>query len=80
MLLVIRLGGDASVDYSTLTSELLKSQTIEHYNPTNHVGVGDFDGDGADDLFLATGAAWYYSPAGRAEWRFLSSKKDTIDF
>ena len=64
----------------TLTSELLKSQTIEHSNPTNHFGVGDFDGDGADDLFLTTGAAWYYSPAAKAEWRFLSSKKDTIDF
>jgi FG-GAP-like repeat len=30
-------------------------------------------------LFLATGAAWYYSPAGAREWRFLSAKTDTID-
>jgi hypothetical protein len=42
------------------------------------LGVGDFDGDGADDLFLATGTAWYYSPAGKSEWRFLSAKTDTI--
>lgn len=40
--------------------------------------MGDFDGDTVDDLFLATGAAWYYSPAGKIEWRFLSDKTDTI--
>jgi len=42
------------------------------------LGVGDFDGDGDDDLFLATGSAWYYSPRGTTEWRFLSAKKETI--
>jgi hypothetical protein len=34
--------------------------------------VGDFDGDKVDDVFLATGAAWYYSSGGQAEWRFLN--------
>lgn len=46
-----------------------------HFNsshPANRLGVGDFDGDGLEDLFLATGAAWYYSPGGAREWRFLS--------
>jgi FG-GAP-like repeat len=43
------------------------------------LGVGDFDGDGIDDLFLATGAAWYYSPGSAAEWRFLSAKTETMD-
>jgi hypothetical protein len=43
-------------------------------NPTEGftLGVGDFDGDGVDDLFLATGAAFYYAPAGVAEWRLLA--------
>jgi len=48
---------------------------FEHSNPTDRrgaFGVGDFDGDGADDLFVVTGAGWYYSSAGQAEWRFLS--------
>ena len=40
--------------------------------------MGDFDGDGTQDLFLATGAAWYYSPAGKAEWRFLNAQTDAI--
>jgi hypothetical protein len=43
------------------------------------LAVGDFDGDGDDDLFLATGASWYYSPAGAREWRFLNGAHETID-
>ena len=75
-----RLGDDASVDYSNPYLRASESPNqFGHSNPTGHFGVGDFDGDGADDLFLATGAAWYYSPAGKAEWRFLSAKTDTID-
>jgi hypothetical protein len=32
------------------------------------------------DVLLATGAAWYYSPGGVAEWRFLNgAKTDTVD-
>lgn len=52
---------------------------FEHGNPTNQLAVGDFDGDGIDDLFLATGSAWYYASAGNAEWRFLKPATDTID-
>jgi hypothetical protein len=48
-------------------------------NPTNGLGVGDFDGDGKQDLFLATGAAWYYAPAGETEWRYLNPRIDMID-
>jgi len=43
------------------------------------LGVGDFDGDGDDDLFLATGVAWFFSPAGKTEWRFLNAAPQTID-
>jgi FG-GAP-like repeat len=48
-------------------------------DPTRRLGVGDFDGDGKDDLFLATGAGWYYAPGANAEWRFLSAKTETIN-
>jgi hypothetical protein len=44
-----------------------------------NLGVGDFDGDGTDDLFLATGEGWYYSPSGSVAWRFLSNKTETLD-
>jgi hypothetical protein len=33
--------------------------------------AGDLDGDGREDLFLANGTGWWYSSAGRTEWRFL---------
>jgi hypothetical protein len=48
-------------------------------DPTNILLVGDFDGDGQDDVFMATGAGWYYSPGANAEWRFLSAKTETAD-
>jgi hypothetical protein len=44
-------------------------------DPTTQLGVGDFDGDGVQDVFLATGAAWYYSPGGKPEWRYLNGGK-----
>ena len=48
-------------------------------DPTQTFLVGDFDGLGLDDVFTATGAAWYYSPGGNAEWPFLSAKSETTD-
>lgn len=53
--------------------------TPPYTNPTAQLGVGDFDGDGDDDLFLATGNTWFYSPGGAREWRYLNSAPDTID-
>lgn len=43
------------------------------YNIDTHkdLAVGDFDGDRRDDIFLANGTGWWYSSAGRTEWRFL---------
>lgn len=48
-------------------------------DPASTLRVGDFDGDGDDDLFLATGNTWFYSPGGQREWRYLNSAPDTID-
>ena len=49
-------------------------------HPANRLGVGDFDGDGLDDQFLATGAAWYFSPGGAREWRYLSGNEAPLSF
>jgi FG-GAP-like repeat len=50
------------------------------FRPTNRFGVGDFDGDGRQDLFLATGTAFYFSPGGEAEWRLLAGgRTDRIE-
>ena len=37
----------------------VSSNDFNSPDPTAHLGVGDFDGDGTQDLFLATGASWY---------------------
>jgi hypothetical protein len=42
-------------------------------------GVCDFDGDGRDDLFLATGVTWWYSSAGRREWTFLNARPEKLN-
>lgn len=47
-------------------------------NPTNRLGVGDFDGDGRDDLLLATGQGWYFAPAGLVEWRQINAQTDRM--
>jgi hypothetical protein len=39
---------------------------------SSDVLVGDLDGDGLDDVFLATGTTWFYSSDGRTEWRWLN--------
>jgi len=53
---------------------------FDSQHPANRLGVGDFDGDGVDDLFLATGAAWYFSAAGAREWRYLSGNEPPLSF
>jgi hypothetical protein len=60
------------------TPMLIANNLFESIDPTTRLGVGDFDGDGFDDVFLATGAAWYYAPQGNAEWRFLNAQTDPI--
>jgi hypothetical protein len=44
-------------------------------NPAHELAVGDFDGDGVQDIFLATGSGWYFSPGGKAGWRYLNGGK-----
>jgi uncharacterized protein YaiE (UPF0345 family) len=75
---------DRQSERAAIKNEGLPSKLIvgnNHFNaanPTDQLAVGDFDGDGKDDLFLATGAAWYYSPAGKVEWHFLNARKETL--
>jgi hypothetical protein len=48
------------------------ANTFDAPNPTADLAAGDFDGDGIDDVFVGTGAAWYFSSGGQAEWRLLN--------
>jgi hypothetical protein len=62
----IRDAGNAAVEYGNINEQ----------DPAQLLLVGDFDGDKVDDVFLATGAAWYYSSGGQAEWRYLNRAHD----
>lgn len=50
----------------------LDTQTFGQY------GVCDFDGDGIDDLFLATGVSWWLSGMGEFPWRFLALRNERL--
>ncbi|HEV7556965.1 MAG TPA: VCBS repeat-containing protein, partial [Kofleriaceae bacterium] len=48
-------------------------------DPTDNLAVGDFDGDGHDDVFAATGNTWWFSSGAQSEWRFLNGASETVD-
>jgi len=65
--------GDAIVTATTNpVKHVVYANTFNAADPTSDLAVGDFDGDGVDDVFVGTGAAWYFSSGGQAEWRLLN--------
>jgi hypothetical protein len=49
------------------------------FDPYGRYGVCDFDGDGVDDLFLATGQTWWYSSFGEFQWTYLTARTTRLD-
>lgn len=49
------------------------------FDPYGQYGVCDFDGDGIDDLFLATGRTWWFSSFGEFPWSFLATRNERFD-
>jgi hypothetical protein len=43
------------------------------------LAVGDFDGDGRTDVFLANGTGWFVSRAGAEPWQFLKASRERLD-
>lgn len=52
---------------------------ITNFDSYGRYGVCDFDGDGIDDLFLATGKTWWYSSYGEFQWTYLSARTEHFD-
>lgn len=51
---------------------------ITGVDPFGKYGVCDFDGDGLDDLFLATGVTWWYSSGGELHWTYLNAATERL--
>jgi hypothetical protein len=49
------------------------------FDPYGRYGVCDFDADGIDDLFLATGRTWWFSSFGEFPWSYLSARPERLN-
>ncbi len=55
------------------------SANILGYDSYGKYGICDFDGDGKDDLFLATGVSWWYASSGEFQWTYLRQANERLD-
>ncbi len=53
--------------------ELFVSGNQYGVNTSQQIAVGDFDGNGTADAFVANGTGWFFSSGGMREWRFLNA-------
>lgn len=59
-------------------TNIIKGPNETGFDSFGKYGVCDFDGDGKDDLFLATGASWWFSSGGNNHWTYLSSNRERL--
>jgi hypothetical protein len=52
---------------------LIESDNQTGVDESDDLGSCDFDGDGVDDKFFATGATWWYSSGGTSHWVYLNT-------
>jgi hypothetical protein len=45
---------------------------------SDRYGACDFDGDGADDRFMATGETWWYASRGDGPWTYLNTSETLL--
>ncbi len=74
---------DAAIDLQTPDNVMIVGNNQFNIDQFGAYDVCDFDGDGFDDLFLATGVSWWFSGQGRFPWTFLradQSKRENLRF
>ncbi|MEA2793658.1 MAG: hypothetical protein QOI87_1038 [Bradyrhizobium sp.] len=69
---------DDAVDLNTTDNVTIKPDNVTKFDSFGKYGVCDFDGDGVDDLFLATGTTWWFSSFGEFQWSFLNSRPQRL--
>ncbi|MDD1621867.1 MAG: VCBS repeat-containing protein [Methylococcaceae bacterium] len=75
-------GGDDAIaveNRSDLDVIHLGPNNAINFDSYSNYGVCDFDGDGIDDLFLATGQTWWFSSSGGFPWNYLSARTERLN-
>ena len=70
--------GDDAIHLNTTENVRIGPGNVIKFDSFGKLGVCDFDGDGVDDLFLATGQSWWFSSFGEFHWSFLSAKTERM--
>lgn len=70
--------GDDAINLDTTTNVHIGTGNRIEIDTFGQYGVCDFDGDGIDDLFLATGASWWFSSFGEFYWWHLSDNNERL--
>ena len=75
---VVVIGTDGKATTTPLTVNITANNAYSQPAPVDDIAVGDFDGDGVDDIFITTGTGWFYSSGGVSEWRWLRRATDMM--
>lgn len=71
--------GDDAINLDTQENVEIGPGNVINFDSFGKYGVCDFDGDGVDDLFLATGSTWWFSSFGEFHWAYLNAKMERLD-
>lgn len=63
--------GDDAINLQTKEKVDIAPGNVIEVDTFGEYRVCDFDGDGRDDLFLATGVTWWYASGGQMHWTYL---------
>jgi hypothetical protein len=67
---------DAALNQSE--SGLRQVDNTVHVDTSGEHGRCDFDGDGIEDLFMATGRTWWYNSGGNRHWVYLNTSRKRL--
>ncbi|MGH6834675.1 MAG: hypothetical protein ACREC9_03810 [Methylocella sp.] len=70
---------DDAINLYTTDNVTVGPGNVYNVDTFGQYGVCDFDGDGVDDLFLATGATWWFSSFGEFQWSYLNAKTEQLN-
>lgn len=68
-------GSESDAVQQTTSANIHKLGNLTNINGKNELAFCDFDGDGYNDAFLATGQSWWYSSRGTRAWSYLNTSK-----